>query len=222
MIKLLSLFVLITFLSCTNDNHTPVSPYEPPSVSFALFGSQMLSWYRDSILTDWIKPSTYAVMCQGGPCVIISTGGTYDYTCTTLPDTFYGLIEYSPSLEGESNDTLFCHGSTCYDRKHDKSYDMANYFFRLTNSICSPEAAAYSKIGLCMTSLPFDTLRVWNYCFDSTIATGSSGSFCLPKLPFPLSPPEQGVYISSSAYQDTAFISLSYINSYNDYIAFPQ
>ena len=218
-------FALFLLISCS-ETPQPTTPADEtpsgPDFSLTIPSHRILSWFSDSSFTRWIHPSTYQVTCPTGPCMTITTGGAYDYTCTDLPDTFYGLIEYLDGPEGHTNDTLFCRGTSCYDRKDGKYYDMTDYFRWLRNAVCDSAAASYSKIGLCMTSVPGDTVRLWNSCLDTTFFNVSSGSFCIGKLPIPLDTAQQGVFVSSRHYGDTVFLPVGYINSHDDYIHYPR
>lgn len=214
---------LLLFLSCSDTPQPTAAATEdpPPPFSITIASHRMLTWYYDSNFTDFIRPSIYSVLCPSGPCMIIYTGSP-DYTCTEFPDTFYGIIEYVGGSVADVNDTLICHGSSCYDRKDGKYYDMSNYFAWMQNAVCDSAAASYSKIGLCMTIVPDDTVRLWNSCLDTTFYLGSSASFCLGKLPIPLDSTQQGIFVSSRYYGDTAFIPVSYINTHDDYIYYPR
>ena len=216
---------LLLLLSCSESPQptaAAVKEPETPGFSINIQSHRILAWYYDSAFTRWMKPATYSVICPSGPCLTITTGGAFDYTCTAFPDTFYGIIEYITGSAAETNDTLICHGSSCYDKKDGLYYDMTNYFAWMQNAVCDSAAASYSKIGLCMTSVPQDTIRLWNNCFDTTFYTSSSGSFCLGKLPIPLDSTQQGIFVSSVHYGDTAFIPVSYINTHDDYIYYPR
>jgi len=218
---ILSVVLFLSLLSCS-EKDTPMQPVQPSGPDFALSipTHRILTWYYDSAMTRWIKPSTFSVLCPSGGCMMIITGGAYDYTCTELPDTFYGVIEYTTGPEGDINDTLICRNGSCYDKKDGKYYDMGDYLRWMKQALCDSAAASYSKIGLCMSSLPGDTLRAWNNCFDTTFYNGSD--FCLPKLPIPLDSTQQGVFVSSAKYRDTVFLPAGYINTHDDYILFPQ
>lgn len=221
--KHLLLIPALCFLyTCSETTPTAVKPdTTSPHFNISITSDRILTWYYDSSLTQWLKPSTYAVLCPNGFCFTISTGGSPDYTCTAFPDTFYGLIEYRSGIPGTINDTLVCHDDLCYNRKDGQYYDMTQYFNWVENALCNSSAAAYSRIGLCLSSSPHDTLHLWNSCLDTTLYTGNTGSFCLPKLPFPLDTAQQGVFIASTSFSDTVFLPAAYINAHDDFISFP-
>ena len=52
-------------------------------------------WFEDSLFENWIIPSAHVCDTQNGIVVTLFPGGANDYTCTELPDTFWGIIDYS-------------------------------------------------------------------------------------------------------------------------------
>ena len=184
-------------------NNTPDSgPSIIPQIS--IVSNSRIYWYSDSLLEELIYPSINNCT-PGTPCAIVSTG-PWDYTCTLLPDTIWGIIDH----DFFSSETLFCHSDSCWAINDTVVYSISNYKSWQANALCSKSAKAYTRYGLCYETSPAeDTVRIWNTHFDTTF---KADIFCLSKLPLDSS---DGVWFLSI---DTFFCPAALINTYDDHL----
>jgi hypothetical protein len=189
------------FLSCNNQ---PVSPVhtDPPVIPYiSIADPSFIYWCRDSAFEDLIYP-TVLHHVPGEMDIYI---GAFDYTCTVLPDTCFGVAVYQFS----EPETLSCFCDTCWIRGDTAAHDMREYRARLANALCSEKAIAYTANGLCYhRSAGEETVRLFNSCFDTAF---SGGEICLPKVPLDS---QLGVWFVSI---DTFFCSADFINTHDDY-----
>ena len=195
---------LAALISC-NESPTNTEQDKPGIVpDITIQSNARKFWFRDSLLEDMIYPST--VHCTPGqPCAIIFGPKGFDYTCTTFPDTFWGIIEYDlfPS------ETLFCHSDSAWVLHDTTIYSMKRYLGEQSNALCSESAKAYTQIGMCYQFSTGETsVRLRNSCFDTTF----TGTFCLPKMPLDS---QNGVWFETI---DTFFCPAYVINGYDDYM----
>jgi len=89
--KLLIISFTLLFLFCSYNN--PVETGILPTIIINV--NYRIMWYEDSLFENWILPSAHVCDTQNGIIVTLFPGGSNDYTCTYLPDTFWGIIDYS-------------------------------------------------------------------------------------------------------------------------------
>lgn len=167
-------------------------------------------WFLDDTLETILFPSTFD--CVPGEMCITVSPGAWDYTCTSFPDTFWGLVFYDYTPTPTPPETLYCHSDTCWVRNDTVVYAMTHYFDSLSNAVCSSCARSYTATPLCYRlAAAEDTVTLFNACFDTTFAGVSI--FCLPRLPLPPDTLPQGVYFASV---DTFFCPATLINSHDD------
>jgi len=169
----ISCLSLSLFLFCSKSStNSSQGTYIVPDIT--IHSPSRFYWFRDSLLENTIYPST--VHCiPGQPCAFFSMG-PWDYTCTSFPDTCWGIID-NDMLKSE---TLFCHSDSAWVLHDTTVYNMVKYFSRQSNAICSESAIAYTQNDICYNFSAGETkVRIRNSCIDTTF----SNSFNLPKIP---------------------------------------
>lgn len=152
-------------------------------------------WFEDSLFENWIKPSAHVCDTQNGIIVTLFPGGANDYTCTDLPDTFWGIIDYNVFKD----DSLICFNDTCWSINDTNFISIEEYLEDLFNAICNDKAQAYTKkefTYVCTENE--DTVSIFNSIFDTTFYNVKS--IYLPKLPLDSL---MGFFVAS---EDTVFV----------------
>lgn len=197
----MSSFLLLVFSQIILCTKSPVTVQNKPGIipDITIQSGTRVYWFRDSLLEHTIYPSV--VHCTPGmPCGFFSMG-PWDYTCTVFPDTLWGIVDHDlfPS------ETLFCHSDSAWVLHDTTVYDLANYFTRQSNAICSESAQSYTQNGLCYKFSTGETkVRIRNSCFDTTFTS----TFNLPKMPLDS---QNGIWFETI---DTFFCSTSFIDNY--------
>ncbi len=104
--KIIFIVFPLLFLFCSYNN-----PEEPGISPILIINVNCrVMWYEDSLFENWILPSAHVCDTQNGIIVTLFPGGANDYTCTDLPDTFWGILDYSFFKD----DSLICFDDTCW------------------------------------------------------------------------------------------------------------
>lgn len=203
--KIILISFSLLFLFCSYKNPLEVSFF--PILIF--HDNFRIMWYEDSLFENWILPSAHVCDTQNGIIVTLFPGGSNDYTCTDLPDTFWGIIDYTVFKD----DSLICFDDTCWAINDTHFYCMDEYLDDLFNAICNENAQAYTKKEINYTcSEDEDTVSIFNNIFDTTFYYVPS--FYLPKLPLDSS---MGFFFVSF---DTVFCSEGLIDSLDGFLDF--
>lgn len=195
---LLSILVLCTDPLLEDKNPT-ISPF------ITLENTAYPVWYRDPFFEETIYPSLSN--CVPGHICCFITFGPWDYTCTLLPDTFWGIIEY----DLYETDTVICYSDTARSLHDTTKFCLKNYLELLSYAICSNSAVAYTKSGINYTFSPEEgKLHIKNSCFDTVFYS----SFSIPSIPLDT---QKGVWFESA--NDTIFCPNTLIDSLSGKLA---